>query len=244
MSRLEWDEPREPSGTGSGAHRRGRWTQPELAYLKDWYGLRDVERLAKDLARRPESVRRQAAALFRTAARHGPWTAGEVEELKRYLGVASADVIAAVLGRDVGAVRTQILELGRIQHGGGWSRAEKQRLKRLYGARSDEDLALIFGRSVESVRGAARALHLAKDKAFLKRTRPAQTTRMPRWSEAELAELRRRYPTEPNLEIAKRLSKSIKSVVSKAHSLGLRKEPARLAEMGRENVRLRYGASE
>ena len=86
--------------------------------------------------------------------------------------------------------------------------------------------------------------HLAKDKAFLKRARPAETTRMPRWSEPELAELRRCYPTEPNLDIARRLGKSIKSVVSKAHSLGLRKEPSRLAQMGRENVRLRYGPRE
>jgi hypothetical protein len=32
----------------------------------------------------------------------------------------------------------------------------------------------------------------------------------------------------------------VKSVVSKAHNLGLKKDRERLREMGRENVRLRY----
>ena len=37
MNRLSWGEPR-PEGP-----RRGRWTPEEIAYLKDWYGLRDIE---------------------------------------------------------------------------------------------------------------------------------------------------------------------------------------------------------
>ena len=41
-------------------------------------------------------------------------------------------------------------------------------------------------------------------------------------------------------EAARRLGRSVKSVVSKAHHLGLRKNPERLVEMGRENVGLRY----
>jgi hypothetical protein len=35
----------------------------------------------------------------------------------------------------------------------------------------------------------------------------------------------------------------VKSVVSKAHNLGLKKEAERLREMGRENVSLRYQRS-
>ena len=52
--------------------------------------------------------------------------------------------------------------------------------------------------------------------------------------------LRRLYPEEPNLSIAQRLNRSVKSIVSKAHHLGLRKELERLQEMGRQNVSLRY----
>jgi hypothetical protein len=234
VNRWAWGESR-PEGP-----RRGRWTQAEIAHLKDWYGLRDVESLARDLARKPGSVRRQAALLFRTAARTGPWTAHDVAELKRYLGLATPDVIASVLGRDLAEVRTQIFELGRVKRGGAWTHEEKQRLKRLYGRRSDDDLALIFARSVESIRSVARTLHLAKDKAFLKRNRPTEITRMPRWSLEQLDLLRQRYPTEANLTLAKSLGKSVKSIVSKAHHLGLKKEAERLRAMGRENIRLRY----
>jgi hypothetical protein len=63
---------------------------------------------------------------------------------------------------------------------------------------------------------------------------------MPRWSNAELDLLRELYPRTSNLDIAQRLQRSVKSVVSKAHHMGLKKELERLQEMGRENVRLRY----
>lgn len=234
MNRLPWEEPR-PDGP-----KRGRWTQSEIAHLKDWYGLRDVEALARELARKPSSVRRQAEAVFRSGARSGPWTANDVTELKRYLGLAAPEVIASILGRKLDEVRGQIFELGRIRRQGSWSREEKTRLKQMYGRRSDEDLALILSRSVESVRRMAKELHLAKDKAFLKRTRPKQTTRMPRWTPEALEQLRVRYPQESNIELAAYLGRSVKSIVSKAHHLGLKKEVERLRQMGRENVRLRY----
>ncbi|MDP7559887.1 MAG: hypothetical protein QF745_05045, partial [Planctomycetota bacterium] len=52
--------------------------------------------------------------------------------------------------------------------------------------------------------------------------------------------LRNLYPTTPNLEIAQNLNRSVKSVVSKAHDLKLKKSQERLQSMGRENVSLRY----
>jgi hypothetical protein len=66
------------------------------------------------------------------------------------------------------------------------------------------------------------------------------TTRMPRWSEEQLELLREMYPESCNLDIAQRLNRSEKSVVSKAHSLGLKKSKLRLRTMGQENVNKRY----
>jgi hypothetical protein len=66
---------------------------------------------------------------------------------------------------------------------------------------------------------------------------------MPRWDAAAIEKLRQLYPTTPNLELARVLERSVKSVVSKAHNLGLKKEAERLREMGRENVSLRYQRS-
>jgi hypothetical protein len=67
---------------------------------------------------------------------------------------------------------------------------------------------------------------------------------MPRWDSEAIEKLRQIYPTTPNLEIARQLQRSVKSVVSKAHNLGLKKEAERLREMGRENVSLRYHRGE
>ena len=119
--------------------------------------------------------------------------------------------------------------------------AKLAQLKKIYGTRTDEDLSLIFGRSVDSIKRMAQRLCIAKDKAFLRRqSGGSKATRMPRWKKEELEVLRRMYPTHSNLEIAQRLDRSVKSVVSKAHNMGLKKDPARLREMGRENVSLRY----
>jgi hypothetical protein len=66
---------------------------------------------------------------------------------------------------------------------------------------------------------------------------------MPRWKAQDLEVLREDYATLSNLEIARKLSRSVKSIVSKAHHLELKKSSERLRVMGRENVRARYEAS-
>jgi hypothetical protein len=113
--------------------------------------------------------------------------------------------------------------------------------RRLYGTHTDADLAERFGLCLDEVQALARRFALAKDKAFNRRLPGAEPTAMPRWTRAELDLLVQLYPGTANLEIARRLKRTIKSVVSKAHHLGLKKTQSRLAEMGRENVALRYG---
>jgi hypothetical protein len=236
VARLNWS-----ADEGSRRTRKGRWTRAEIDRLKDLYGLRPDVAIARELGRSAQSVRRMAEAAFQTARREGPWSANEIQELKRYLGASAPDVIARILGREPGEVRQQIFELGRLQRPAArWTREDTMKLRRIYGTRSDGDLAAIFGCTKESIERLAKRYCLAKDKAFLRRAQGAGATKMPRWSGSELALLRELYPTTANLEIAQRLERSVKSVVSKAHHLGLRKEAERLAEMGRQNVSLRY----
>jgi hypothetical protein len=235
VTRLNWSE-----DSGSKKGRKGRWTRAEIDRLKDMWGLRPEGAIARELGRTSASVRKMAEEIFRGARKSGPWTAHDVQELKRYLGATAPEAIARILGRDLGEVRQQIFELGRIQQSGRWTRDEVRNLRRLYGTRSDDDLGLIFGRSTDSVQRVARKYCLAKDKAFSRRLVGEGATRMPRWSDEELDLLRDLYPRVPNLEIAQRLNRSVKSVVSKAHHLGLKKELERLQEMGRQNVSLRY----
>ena len=231
---MNWGE------NGSPKARKGRWSQAEIARLREMYGLRDDKAIARELHRSPASVRRMADSLFRQSARSGPWSAQEVRRLKKYLGATTGEVIARILGRDESEVRKMVIELGRIQKAGHWTREETLHLKRVYGTRNDGDLAVIFGRDSGTIEQRAEVLCLAKDKAFLKKVNGKGATRMPRWSESELRLLRELYPATSNLVIAQRLNRSVKSIVSKAHHAGLKKDLERLREMGRQNVSLRY----
>lgn len=222
------------------APRRGRWSQAEQARLKQLYGLRDDAAIARELKRPVASIRRMAEKLFVGPVHSGPWTANEVMELRRYLGATSPEVIGRILGRPVEDVNERIFELGRIKHDGTWQREDLAEFKRIYGTRTDEDLSRIFGRSLESIRKLADEHALAKDKAFVRKLAGEAATRMPRWRDEELESLRRDYPVQSNLELARSLGRSVKSVVSKAHHLGLKKSTERLRVMGRENVSLRY----
>lgn len=202
--------------------------------------MRDDASIARELKRPVSSIRRMAEKLFTGPARNGPWTAPEVLELRRYLGATSPEVIARILGRPESEVQERILELGRIQKHGEWSREELAELKRIYGTRTDEDLSRVFSRPVSDIRKVAEELALAKDKAFVRKLVGEAATRMPRWRNEELEILARDYPVLSNLELARSLGRSVKSVVSKAHHLGLKKSEERLRTMGRENVSLRY----
>lgn len=226
-------------GKNGNGRRKGPWSQAELERLRRSYGMRPDAQVARDLRRTLESVRRMAKRVFHGELRTGPWNAREIEELKNYIGAASLDTIALILRRNPGEVQRKLTELRTRVAGGPWNANEVHILKRWYGTRSNGDLAVILGRPETEIEAKAHELCLAKDKAFAHRFDAART-RMPRWNDAEIERLRQLYPESPNLDIARELRRSVKSIVSKAHDLGLRKNEDRLREMGRENVRQRY----
>ena len=230
------DQPRKRTA----GRRKGPWSQAEIEKLKRTYGLRPDAQIARELRRSVESVRRLARMVFSGEPKAGPWSAVEVQALKNYIGAAEIEKISLILRRSSQEIRRKVEELQGNPRSGPWSSEDTQTLKRLYGTRTNEDLSLILGRTIEDIQGEAKRLCLAKDKGFRRRRGADKPTRMPRWSNDEVALLRDLYPDHPNLEIARRLSRSVKSVVSKAHDLGLRKTTKRLREMGRENVNLRY----
>jgi hypothetical protein len=222
--------------------RRGRWSAEEIARFRELYGLKDEATIAREINRSVASVRNMAQHVYdRQPARTGPWTAGEVEALRLYLGASPVGTISRILGRSAEEVNAQIAELARVHKSGEWSPDDIGLLKRVFGTRSDEDLAILFGRRMEEVCTKAEGLCLGKDKAYLRRRSGGkEATRMPRWRPEELQLLQELYPGNSNLDIAQQLDRSVKSVVSKAHHLGLRKDSTRLREMGRQNVSLRY----
>lgn len=69
---------------------------------------------------------------------------------------------------------------------------------------------------------------------------PRKGDKMPRWTAAQLEYIRDHYADLSNEELAKRTGKSAKAILTMAFRFGLRKSAARLAEMGRQNVSVRY----
>lgn len=225
----------------SDGPKRGRWTIEEIERFKQLWGLRDEAAIARELQRSVTSLRRLAKREFSGPARTGPWSEDEVQRLKRYLGASPLETISQVIGRSVEDIRTRLAQLALDVGEEPLTGEERLEFKRIYGTRSDEDLAIIFGRRLDVVRATAAELCLSKDKAFVRReSHGRESVRMPRWTPEELQRLTELYPTTANLQIARILQRTVKSVVSKAHHLDLHKDLTRLQEMGRQNVAVRH----
>ncbi|MEM8713664.1 MAG: hypothetical protein AAGG01_22200, partial [Planctomycetota bacterium] len=220
-----------------------QWTDAARALVRDHFGAKDHRVLAREVGCTVDELRVEARRLYAdvTPDRTGPWAAEELTSLKRYLGVVEVDLIARMIGRTEASIQQKLVELAAELTPEALETRFHVEFKRLYGTRADEDLALIFGRQLGVIQALAAELCLSKDKGFMRRKAGtgAPRTKMPRWSAAELDQLREIYPQQSNLEIAKALGRSVKSIVSKAHSLRLKKDKARLRQMGQENVQLR-----
>ncbi len=231
--------------------KRGNWSVEELTKLRRCFGRRPLRQLARDLRRTPETVCQKANQLLGSRCRTGAWSADEVATLREMVGVADLDTMALVLGRPGEEVASVLEAWAARSRRGRFERWEIGYLKAFYSSREDWAVAVVTGRSLAAVRKRARLLCLGKDRRlesvripFLEpivEIQPMPRVRMPRWTRDEIQALRRIYPSRANLDVAKELGRSIKSVLAKANELGLRKTPARLRDMGRANVGVRHG---
>lgn len=219
--------------------RRGNWSVQEVQRLRRLLPDRGLEECARLLRRSVASVRARALLAMAAEPRRDPWTEPEDELLRRASGMLDPRLLAALLGRSAPEVRRRAAALRQQVRTGAWSREEMQRLRRAYGSRSDADLELCMARPVAEIEDMASVLCLAKDKRSGTRVSGARR-RMPRWTPQQMAELSRIYPDLDNLEVARRLGKTVLSVANKAHQLGLRKNSAVLGSIGRRNVRVRH----
>ncbi|MDA1114502.1 MAG: hypothetical protein O3A95_09430 [Planctomycetota bacterium] len=223
--------------------RKGRWAFPEIERLRRMYGFKSEVQIAQDLNRTVQSVRRMIGKVFEGDPVIGPWTALEIRKLKSYLGAADFTVIARIMRRPAAEIERKVQQLKGEVRQRAWTSADLQILKRYYGTRATKDVSLILGRPVNRIEDKAKELCLAKDKGYQRRAGSGDPVKMPRWGPAEVEELKRLYLEQDNLTIADHLNRTVKSVVSKAHDLGLRKSSSRLKDMGRQNVRARYDKS-
>ncbi|PIE24182.1 MAG: hypothetical protein CSA62_05090 [Planctomycetota bacterium] len=241
--------------------KRGNWSVEELMKLRDQYGRRPLPQLARELRRTEETVRLRAEQMFQQEwcpseedpetfeGRPGPLEDKEREQLRFMVGIADLETMQLVLGRQGAEIERVLLEWSR-QKSEQWSEAQIEFLKLAYGTRPDWALSMVLGHEIEAIQAQARELCLGKDRSVVSVElpilekhvviQPQAPVRMPRWTTEEVDELIRVFPERPNLDIARSLGRSVKSVVAKANELGLRKSKERLREMGRENVMIRH----
>lgn len=221
-----------------------QWSASDKTHLLENFGLKDHRVLAREVGCTPEELHAEARRIYGARSvemNSGPWSPGDVNALKRYLGAVDTDLIARMIGRSIDSIDAKLVELAADLKDDELGTRAHVDFKRLYGTRADADLALIFDRQLGVIRALSAELCLSKDKGFMRRQAgKVGRTKMPRWSAEELDQLREIYPKASNLEIAKTLGRSVKSIVSKAHSLGLKKDKARLRQMGQQNVQLRH----
>jgi hypothetical protein len=227
--------------------RRGNWSVQELERLRALLPRRGVATTATLLRRSPASVQRKAIDLLRVPPRRGDWTASDDSLLRGAWGALDLRLLSVMLGRPAGEVRRRAQELRQRLRTGAWSRADQLSLKELYGTRGDDDLEVCLSRPREEILAMALRLCLAKDKRFAAQAGadraavPAGGRRMPRWTAEQVEQLRRLYADRDNLAVARALGRTVTSVANKANLLGLRKSPLLLTDIGRLNVRSRYG---
>jgi hypothetical protein len=97
-----------------------------------------------------------------------------------------------------------------------WSKDAEAKLRALYGRAPLARIAFQLKRTEKAVRSRAKVLGL-------------KTGKVHRWTPAEIAILRRRYPHEKTAKIAKDLRLPLVKVFAKARALGLDKTPEYLA---------------
>lgn len=219
--------------------KRGNWSTHELERLRALFPKSPAEHVARLLRRSVSSVERKAREIFRAPQVARPWSGDDEIRLREGFGVLDLEVLCLVLGRPRQDITGRIEDCRRELRTGAWSRVERNFLKRIYGSRSDEDLVVCTSRPLSEIQTIAEELCLSKDKGFLAR-RSDKRRPMPRWTTEDIALLRDDYPHQSNLDLARRLDRSVASVANKANQLGLRKAQDVLREMGRRNVATRY----
>lgn len=254
--------------------RRGNWSVQELERLRLLLPNRGVEQTALLLRRSADSVLRKALDLLRVPTRKGAWTESDDWQLRQAWGAVELRLLAPMLGRPTSEVRRRASQLRQRFVEGQWTRTELRLLKKLYGTRTDADLEVSLMRSRTEIAVAAKGLCLAKDKRFQaaqvssararqgaalaaalvaqsdgnsSSKRPGNTGKrssMPRWTPDEVEQLRKLYPDQDNLAVARALGRSVTSVANKAYQLGIHKTAALLTSIGRSNIAFRYASDD
>jgi hypothetical protein len=115
-----------------------------------------------------------------------------------------------------------------------WTPDYVTQFRKDYPSFTDKELCSMYQTNPLKVQQLAIQFCLGKNKLVL-----PGTVKMPRWTESQLVTLKKLYSSNDNLIIAKKLSRTVKSVVSKAFFMKLKKNATQLTKTAKENVSCR-----
>lgn len=190
------------------------WTNHEIDILKKRYPENTCAKVAKELGRTSKAVRIKARRLGLSANQSkNLWTAEDDAFIKKYYSKWPIEKIAKKLGRT--PLRVQRRAWKKHLTGSTrtkqrfWTKQEIRKLEYFLSLRySREEIATKLGRSIESVGGKIKRLGLKKSLI---------------WTNRNIAILKKYFPIESNVSVAKRLGVEAATVRYKAIELGLRK---------------------
>lgn len=223
--------PQEHTARGSGG-----WSSLERIHLRSLLPETPLLHIARAIGRSESAVRKQVETMGRPRRRDA-WSREEDDYLRRGFGALDTRTLALLMGRTQTALRDRAKRLRAAKRKGRWSPDEVVRLKHWFATRRVHDLEVCLSRGVAEIRRKAASLGLGRDRASAA-TR-GERTRMPRWSERELTTLEKLYPRLPNLEIARRLGRSVTSVATQGRRLGLVKNERTRTDLARKSVAMR-----
>lgn len=225
--------------------RRGRWSRADLWEFESLFGTRPLSEIARRMRRPLATLQKLASTRFPLVQHATVWTLEHEERFTELFGAIDDDLETVARALRVSVARAAEERDARLRGRSArpWTSEDDAFLKAHYSSRTTFALSVVLSRFEPDIEARAAHFALSKSKTFVARLRGPASTLMPRWTEAQIARLRERYADAPNLELARELRKSIKSVISKAHHLGLKKSAGRLAQMGAENVAVRHHRS-
>lgn len=216
--------------------RSGTWSSIERLWLRELLPETTVLHAARTLGRPEDAVVRQIESMA-APRRRDVWERDEDDYLRRGFGALEIRLLALLMGRTQTQVRERARKLRAKRRSGRWSADDLVRLKNWFATRRDRDLEVCLSRAAADIRRKAAQLGLGRDKAVAA-TR-GERTRMPRWSDEELEQLERLYPRLSNVEVSRRLGRSVTSVASQGRRLGLQKNERVRSSLARRSVQMR-----
>lgn len=203
------------------------WTKSEDARLRRLYDTHSYNAIADKLGRTRAMVARRVRKLGLRKAPEGrrprkAFTPGEDAMLRRFHAMKkrpSSTEIAAIMDRPKTSIDRRFHSLGlKRDHLPStkeqpWTPEENELLLKHHEGRSIDELARLLDRTPTSVRGRLRRLGI-------RRRQPAEHPARP-WTDEQDTILRQAYRRIPAKQIAKRLDRSVKSIIHRAGRLGI-----------------------